>query len=281
MIKFNKKILIVIFSIFTHFSTSATIITSDLTVEGSIALGWIDPISGVWVTPETIFTANMSVGSNSGQVNPGGILGGLDVSGDNTSNVAITDTDQKLSFDTTLLSNAAGYEVAALDFSLYIENNHATDTFELDFGFDFFNKVDTWAIPGLGGFSSSLISLYDDSGEFFFSDIMSDVDYGNERNGFLLPTPYGGVVQDSGLFNFSRTLLAGESINIVGVLQASFGFITDSVPPAKQDSTGMLGLNDVRQIQVGQPPVTVPEPSSLLLFLSILLLTTRTKIKRI
>lgn len=274
MINFNKKIILTTFLLFTHFSISASIITSDLTVEGSIALGSIDPVSGVWITSDTTFTGSMSVGSNSSQVNPSSLPGALDVVGDNTSNVAITDTDQKLSFNTNLSSHAAGYEIVAFDFNMYIENTHATDTFELYFVFDFLNEVST----GLGGFSRSLISLYDNNDEFFYSDIISDADFGNEHNGAPLPPPYGGPVADSGYFNFSHTLLAGESLNITGMIEASFGFT--GVTPAMQKSFGELGLNDVRQIHVGQPPTSVPEPSSFILFLSIFILSIRSKIKR-
>ena len=93
--------------------------------------------------------------------------------------------------------------------------------------------------------------------------------------------PYGGIVEDSGYLNFSRTLLAGESLTISGVLETSFGYIASGFTPARQSSFGALGLNDVRQIQVGQPPTTVPEPSSFILFLSIFFLSIRSKIKRV
>ena len=280
MIKFNKKLILVVCSLLTHFAASATIITSDLTVEGSIELGWIDQTSGVYITPETTFTGNMSVGANASQVNPSSLPGALDVVGDNTSNVAITDTDQKISFNSLLESNAPDYQLVAFDFSMYIENTHATDTFELNFVFDFSNLVSTFEVKN-GGFSRSLISLYDNTEEFLYSDIISDADYGNGRNGALLAPPYGGIVEDSGYLNFSRTLLAGESLTISGVLEASFGYIASGLSPASQSSFGALALNDVRQIQVGQPPTTVPEPSSFILFLSIFFLSIRSKIKRV
>jgi hypothetical protein len=279
MINFNKKLIFVVFSLLTHFSASATIITSDLTVEGSIALVWIDQTSGVWITPDTTFTGNMSVGANASQVNPSATPGMLNVIGGSTSNVAITDTDQKLSFNTDLISITPDpnvFEIVALDFSMYVENTHATDTFELDFGFDFFNRTETSAIPGFGGFSRSLISLYDYSGEFFYSDILSDADFGNIHNG-LFPG-FGGTLEDLGNVDFSYSLLAGESLTITGVLEASFG---GGFLPVYQSSNGTFGLNDVRQIQVGQPPTTVPEPSSFILFLSILILSIRSKIKSV
>lgn len=279
MIKFNKKILVVIFSVFTHFSSSASLITSDLTIEGTIGLGFIDPISGVWITPDTTFTGNMNVGSNSSQVNQLNTPGNLAVSGDNTNNVAITDTTQVLSFDTLLDSIATSSdfdENVGLDFGIYIENTHATDTFTVDFSFDFFNIVNALG----AGFSQSIISLSDNDGEFFFSDLMSDVDYGNMKNGALDGVNFGGNVDDRGIYNFSYTLLAGENINFSGFAQTFFGWSVGQ-SPLTQSSSGILSITNINQIQVGQPPVEVPEPSSLILFLTILILCARTQSKRI
>jgi len=279
MIKLNKKILIVIFSIFTHLSSSASLITSDLTIEGTIGLGFIDPISGVWVTPDTTFSGNMNVGSNSSQVNQLSAPGDLVVSGDNTNNVAITDTTQVLSFNTLLDSLATSLdfdENVGLDFGIYIENTHATDTFTVDFSFNFFNIV-----SALGtGFSQSIISLSDNDGEFFFSDMVSDVDYGNMKNGVLDGVNFGGNVDERGTYNFSYTLLAGENMNFSGFVQTFFGW-SDGQFPLAQSSNATLSITSISQIQVGQPPVEVPEPSSLILFLTVLILCARTQSKRI
>ncbi|MFT5758718.1 MAG: hypothetical protein ACI9LM_003466 [Alteromonadaceae bacterium] len=266
MIKFNKKIFTVTFFLLTHLSVSATLIPTDLTITASIGLG-----GGIFIDSETSNSGSFSIGANTGTVTD------LVVAGDNTSGVSLTDTDETVKFDTDIDSTSLDDNTYAYDFGLQLSNNHATDSFSVDFSFDYTHMVNSLVT----GYSRSNISLFDNDGEFFFSDIVSDADFGNTFNGVLDPQgAFGGIVNDAGLYLFSYTLLAGENINFNGFVEAFFGY-TDGVNGIKQTSNATLSIVDVNQIQVGQPPVGVPEPSSLILFLTVLILCVRTQSKRI
>jgi hypothetical protein len=262
--KLNKKILTIFISLLTPLSASATLISTDLAITASTHLG-----AGIDIDSSTTNTGSFSVGVNTGNVI------NLAVTGNNTSNVNITDTDETLRFDTDINSTSLDGNTYAYEFGMQLDNNHITDTFTVNFNFIFSNMVSAFS----QGYSRSNISLFDNNGEFFFSDIMSDADYGNSFNGISDPQgTLGGTLNDNGTFYFSYTLLAGESVNFDGFVENFFGF-TDGINGVQQNSDATLSISDVRQFQVGPPPVGVPEPSSLILFLTVLILYVRTQSK--
>jgi hypothetical protein len=88
----------------------------------------------------------------------------LAVTGNNTSNVNITDTDETLRIDTDINSKSLDSNTYAYEFGMQLDNNHITDTFTVNFNFIFSNMVSAFS----QGYSRSNISLFDNSGELFF-----------------------------------------------------------------------------------------------------------------
>lgn len=270
----RKKFTILVFSLLTHFSVSATLIPLELDITASIDLD-THPTNGSYLEPVAA-THNdiISIGTNTAFIND------LVVTGDSTNVISLTDTNQTLDFNTLIMStNVPSFETStiAYDFDVQINNTHATDDFTIDLSFDYYHIVHSFN----DAYSRSNISLFDTDGEFFFSDIMSDSFYGNEFNGIPDPSGLmGGPVSDSGIFDFSYTLSAGESVSFGGFIEAFFGFSLNS-GDVHQNSIASLSINSIQQTRVGQPPIDVPEPNSLILFLTVLLLCVRTQSKRI
>ncbi|MEW6989904.1 hypothetical protein AADZ91_04355 [Colwelliaceae bacterium 6441] len=263
-----KKSSQIIFTLFTlslaHFSTSASIIPTGLTVTGSIELG-----HGVAITPGTTQSDTIFSGNNNG------FISNLAVTGDTTTDITFTNTNDALGFNTNISSTSVANNTLAYDFGMQLDNTHATDSFLVSFSFDYYHLVSAFVT----GYSRSNISLFDSDGEFAFSDRKSDVDYGNSIDG-VNTNNFGGVLEDAGVFNFSYTVLAGETINFNGFAEAFFGF-SGGHNIIEQQSTGILSISDIRQIKIGQPPVDIPEPSSLIVFLTLLTFFMRIQSKRI
>ncbi len=267
MNKITKLLFSTAFTFIIQFNVSASLISSDLSIVGSIELG-----QPIFISNDTTFSGNISIGANSASI--GGVPGNLTVLGGNTSNIAITDTSQTINFYTLISSLAAIDQNVAYDFGVDIQNNHATDTFTIDFSFRFSHMVSALVT----GYSRSNISLYDVNSEFFFSDILSDADFVNEKNGTYDQNNVGGRVTDEGQYDFSYTLLAGEVVNFEGLIDMFFGY-SNASDLLEQSSNASLSIRGIHQTQVGQPPVNVPEPSTFLLFLTVIVISLRSQFK--
>lgn len=144
------------------------------------------------------------------------------------------------------------------DYGIDIENTSGSSFFDVFFEIEISNSVDA----DVDAFADSLIALFNDSGvEIFFSDLLSDTLFGDEKNGAVLGT-LGSLVTDIATFGFGFTLSPGDILTFGSAVAAKGeGF-----------AGGSFSLLSDSSITLVSAHVIVPEPSGFILFLSSLLL---------
>ena len=99
----------------------------------------------------------------------------------------------------------------------------------------------------------------------FFSDLTSDTVFGDQKNGTALATS-GATLTDSGTFLFDITLAAGASDSFSAVLKMDGGAF-DNSSLFNASTFAFISVIGADNLTAVQPPLPVPEPSTLMLFL--------------
>ena len=158
-----------------------------------------------------------------------------------------------------IVANSSGVDeseidVLGVDLSLDFVNTSGL-THVLTVKLDFSNSVD---VGGADAFADSSFTL-DEPCEFFFTDLISDIPNGDEKNGAPLGTE-GAFVSDSGMSSWDVTLGPGESVAWTG----AFTLATGAFPPDFGVDFGDAIGSNFSSCFVADLTV-VPEPSTMLL----------------
>jgi|GEM_PF-1890578 len=147
------------------------------------------------------------------------------------------------------------------DFYFDLTNFSGVDDYLISFGIDFSNTVDA---DGPDAYVDSEIVLEDEIGdEIFSSDLTSDTFFGDEVNGSAVMSA-GDMLIDSGMFDFDITLLAGEMTFFDGFLKMDAAATMSSTFSA--ESAAFIYVKEVTKLT--PPPMTVPTPATIMLFLT-------------
>lgn len=215
----------------------------------------------VSISGETNFDESFSFGT-SGSFNK--IVGGTDttstytgntVTGDNPLTATFTDLNDGLGFTGTA---SATNDIFGIGFDATINvTNNSLNVIGVIFNLVYSNSVNA---QGSDAVSDSELLLFDDSGEIFFSDLVSDTFNGNENNGVSTGV-FGGALAHSGDLLFTYTLNPSEQVNLdlIWTLEEFSGDYAGGI--AEADLTAFLSIDTV-----------VPLPGALLLMISGMLL---------
>jgi len=148
------------------------------------------------------------------------------------------------------------------DITLNISNSSLTDTYKITFKIDFSNSVDS------GGADAFVHSVYDirnpSNTEVFFTELITDTVNGNTKNG-VSDVTLGGLVEDIGISFFDVVIDPGQSLTYIGAytLWNNSG-VYSRTGSASADFSAFLSVDAITNLT--NPPITVPEPSTMLLF---------------
>ena len=159
-----------------------------------------------------------------------------------------------------MVANASGVDfseidVLGLDLSLTFANSSA-ETHVLTVMLDFSNSVDS---GGFDAFAESELTLDDAGGEFFFTDVLSDVFFGDKKNGNDLGT-FGALVTDLGTPSWDITLGPGETVVWTGAFTLDAGAFEGAI-----DSNFSERVGSDFSSSFSADLTVVPEPCSMLL----------------
>lgn len=151
-----------------------------------------------------------------------------------------------------------------VDLTLDVTNTSGTDTIKITVTVDFDNSVNSSGDDAFGDSEFTLDEV--PSGEFLFTDIISDTFFGNRLDG-ILTGGFGGVVSDVDLDTFDFFLLPGESLAVTGVYHAKGGIFAPGFGTVDFSAFVSLSSMNITSPPTTDPPPSagVPEPGSLLL----------------
>ena len=169
----------------------------------------------VVITAETTFADGFSSGRTIGDFNvvSGGTTttstySGSAVTGANPLTGPLTNNNDGSGFTGTA---SATNEEFSIGFDTVISAlNDTSSTQTVVFRLDFSNRVNA---DGGDAYADSALTLNDDNGEIFFSDLKSDTLFGDEVSGSLTGQ-FGDVLNDSGVLFFSFILNPSDVVNL-------------------------------------------------------------------
>ncbi|MFA5239909.1 MAG: hypothetical protein WC476_09435 [Phycisphaerae bacterium] len=152
--------------------------------------------------------------------NAGAVAGGNPLAG------TLTSIGDGFGFSSNGSGNMAGSEPddeselgAGFDMTLNIVNNSLTFPYWITFNLNFSNFVTS---SGVDAYAHSEFTLDDPTGEIFFTDLLSDLYYGNEIGG-VETGGYGGNLNESGTPSFTKLLGPGETWSYDGAFTMEGG----------------------------------------------------------
>jgi hypothetical protein len=157
-------------------------------------------------------------------------------------------------------SNVDDEFFAGADFAIDLVNNSITDTYQVVIGIGYDNNVQG---AGLDAYSSSEFTLDRNppGTEVFFTDLESDVVFGDVKNGVDLGTS-GALVIDTGVTSLTIELAPGGSTQLIGAFTMEGGVFDDD-SFADVDFSVALTIDAIRNVT--SPPNPAPLPATLFL----------------
>jgi hypothetical protein len=147
------------------------------------------------------------------------------------------------------------------DYSFNITNNSATDQYQVIFAINFNNFANA---DGTDAFADSQISITNEtaSAEVFFSDLTSDVFFGDKENGISLAS-FGASLSDSGTLNLELLLNPLGVIDLSGINELK-GDVFDNMSQFNGELSSFISVASV--VNLTNPPTVVPVPAAVWLF---------------
>lgn len=247
--------------IFIAPTVTASLITSDLTITGNVEF---DTGMSTSVTGNATQNADMLLVI--GGATSGTSIANMTPTGVNPLGGTLTDYGDGVGVSATASSEAGVTSEVPdfiFDFGFSLSNSSATDSYQVFFELAFSSFVDA---EGLDAFIDAEINLFDSAlVESFFSDLTSDSAFGDKKNGTSLATS-GATLSDSGTFLFDITLSAGASDSFTALLKMDGGAYENS-SLFNASTFAFISVIGADNLTAVQPPLPVPEPSTLMLFL--------------
>lgn len=264
---------VIVIGLVTLVSTTvkAALIPADLSIQSSICYG-----TGCSV-PAPFLINNVTFNGYADGVNITPSMTGTAVN-----NTFSQTGDTANAFISNAMATSFGAELDNFDmyFNIDVQNNSATDSFDVTFGLDFFLEAyaNIFAFDPFGGPQSVPIDVAshvsvlvaDGSGTILSSFIDLGSAGGNRVNEQTFADQYGGYYSLSGGDSFTRSLVAGSSYSFLGSFSVSvenYDFVNSG---ATAIGTADLGIEllDVTNTTPTPPPATdvaAPSPISLMI----------------
>jgi len=235
----------------------AVLFSSDISISGSVVYDSTNS-SGTGTTQSGQIISIIGEAATTRDITGTSIVG--------TNPLAGTLTDIGDGFGSTFIMNGDQNGDAGnlfSDFAFNITNNSATDQFLVSFSLNFVNTANA---DGTDSFADSQFSLRNDttSSEIFFSDLTSDVFFGDKENGVSLAS-FGASLLDGGviILDFLLNPLASIDLSAINELK---GGVFDNTSSFDGQLTTVLTVASVTNLTNPGNSVAVSEPSTLLLF---------------
>jgi len=238
-------------------------ISSDLSISGSITFDGTN-------SQATGTTSSGSISKVVGGSTTTSTISGATLSGTNPLLGSLTDIGDGFGSSFTMSGNQNG-DTGKLfsDYAFNLTNNSATDQYQITLSINLFNNIAN--ADGTDAFADSQISVSNEtsSSEIFFSDLTSDVLFGDKENGVNLAS-FGASLSDSGLTNLDFLLNAGDSIDISGDNELE-GKVYDSASQFDGMLSSFISVTNVVNLTNPPNPSPASAPATLLLMISGLL----------
>ncbi|MCV2885133.1 hypothetical protein OE749_10560 [Aestuariibacter sp. AA17] len=210
---------IIVCSLFA-FTSGAAVIPSDLNLNGSVSF---DTANSLPFTGTGSQTASMT--SVSGGVGASSSVNNVTVTGSNPLNAIFTETGDGVGVSASM-NGGSGAEADdfIFDIGFNLSNTSLLDSYIISFEIAFATAADADSqIANGDAFVDSEINFFDSANtEFFFSDLTSDVSFGDEQNGTSTGS-FGAALSDSGTYTFDILLGAGASDSFTGLIKMDGG----------------------------------------------------------
>jgi len=230
--------------------------SSDISISGSIVYDNVNSYA-------TGTTQSGSISSIIGETKTTSNITGAIITGTNPLAGTLTDIGDGFGsiFSMSGDQNADKGELFS-DYAINITNNSATDQFMVSFLLDFTNIVDA---NGADSFADSQFSLSNDTttSEIFFTDLTSDIFFGDKENGISLAS-FGASLSDTGMVTLDFLLTPLAVINLSGINQLQGG-VFDDTSDFEGELTSFISLASVTNLTT--PPSSVPEPVTFFLIM--------------
>lgn len=246
-------------------TATASLITSDLNINGNVTLG----ADSLETTGNAIQFADMTFIQGGGTIQT--TINNVTPAGTNPLGGNLTDFDDGVGISARVSSNGIG-EVSGFffDFDFLFSNTSATDTYQVFFELVFSNLVNADGPPqtaDVGAFIDSKFRLENSADtELFATDLLSDTEFLDEDKGVPLNSS-GAELSENGVFLFDFTLLANSSNSFSAELLMD-GEVFDSGSLFNAESSAFIRVLSADNLtNTSQPPSQVPEPSTVMLFI--------------
>ena len=207
------------------------------------------------------FTDQGSMSVTSGGVVTSTLFNGSgSVFGANPLTNSLTDVGDGIGGKATFIgANDADY-VTGLDLTLNLSNTSASDSFLVSFQLDYENSVDSSGDDAYGQSLFFLGTLFGDN-DVFETFLISDTINGNENTDGSA-TGFGGLLTESGLFDFDVLLAPLTSFDLYGEYSL-FGGVFEDPGTSMASFDAFLSITGVENLTA--PPAPIPEPSTVVL----------------
>jgi len=260
MIKFKclcgKKILSIIFVLFMPLVAYGVPFSSDVIINGSITFDSTN--SSVAGTTQSGSISSLVSGASTSSS-----ISGTTLTGTNPLSGALTDLGDGFGSAFYMSGNQNG-DAGALysDYAFNINNNSLTDQYLIRFNIGFSNFVNA---DGSDAYVDGQLTLMNamSLSELFFTDLTSDVLFGDKENGTNLAS-FGASLLDTGNVSLDIVLNPLGNFDLSGLNALEAG-VFDSVSRFNGTLSSFISVSSVENLTNTGPPAGVPAPSTLYL----------------
>lgn len=260
-ILFNSAFIALLIFLMPWQTAHAVAFSADISISGSITFD--DTNSSVAGT-----TQGGSLSSIIGGLADSSSISGVTVMGAGTLSGNLTDIGDGFGSSFTMTGNQINQEGELFsDYLFNISNSSATDQYQVTLAIDFRNLVDA---DGINSFADAQTSIQNDLtlAELFFTDLTSDVLFGDRENGTALAS-FGTSLADSGLVMLDLLLNPLASVDLSGINELKGG-VFDNGSSFTGELHSFISVANVVNLTNPNPNPNpgVPEPNTLLLLLA-------------
>ncbi len=254
LIRFGRGALFICLFVLVQISTAQAVpFTTDLQISGTVEF------DDGFASADGDVTQTGDISSTVGTASTSSTFSSATPPGTNPLVATLTDIGDGFGMSANTVGSFDSEFALGTDINIDIFNN-SLDNYQITFLIDYSNLVDA---DGSDAYVDSELTVDDQNGEVFFSDLLSDTFFGDEVGGN--PTGnFGNPLLDNDMFYFDVLLGAGLSTSISSAWTMDGGVFA-SGGLANLDFEAFLSVYEVVNLS-GGGPAPVPEPATLILF---------------